>query len=545
MAGTGSHEDDVLRLSFIGGIARRRWRLLAVLAVLGGLLGFGASPLLSPGHVAASKVLLQDVADEEELLTEVQIAMSQVVLDRTATGLGWASGADLRDAVTAEVLEGNVIRITGTAPTQERAVQLADRVTAEYIAFSDQILDDATSGATAVLQDRRATVVERIEATGGEIAELQRSPLVGVDSPEGARVRAELDQLGGFLNDANAELDELDGRAAESTAENEAARGAIGVLEPAIPGGAATPSVVHLVAGGTVLLPLLGMFALVATLRTDGRLRDADEIGSALGAPVLARVDVRTGPEDTRPAVRRTPLERLTGLLRDDAVWDAGSPGTGPSAESVRYRRALSRLRRSPEGSVRLVVLVPADDAVAHRAVAALATAAVGTGQPVTVVTDVPDLRTATRAAASALPGPGTVSVRDSALRASPVPGIELTLVEVDATRPAVPESRRARGAIVVTTVGTRTSWELVGLTEACADAGHEMLGVVVVSPRAPGPDQVARTTAVDGPGPSAPGDDGDRDGTDHGPGTGDAAEETPGDAPKAHTNGAMMAGSS
>lgn len=532
MARTGSTEDDVLRLSFIGSIARRRWRLLVVLAVVGGLLGFGASPLLAPGHVAVSKVLLQDAADEEELLTEVQIAMSQVVLDRTATGLGWVSGAELRDAVTAEVLEGNVIRVTGTASTQERAVQLTDRATAEYVAFSDQLLDDATSAAVAVLQDRRDTIVERIETTGDRVAELQRSPLVNIDTPEGALVRAELDQLGRALNDANVELDEIDGREAETEAENEAGRAAIGVLESAVPGGAAPPSVVHLVVGGALLLSLLGMFALVTASRTDRRLREADAIGAALGAPVLARVDVRAVASRAR---RRSLRTWLTGLLRDDAVAVPGPATVDPAAEALRYRRALSRLHRAPGESTRLLVLVPADDAAAHRAVASLAAAAAGAGRPVTVVTDDPDLGDAAHAAASLLPGPAAVAVRATARPASPMPGTELSVVEVDLGRPTVPESARARGAIVVLSLGSWTAWELVGLTEACADAGHAVLGAIVVTPRAPGRGRAAARREPAAPPATEPA-------TGEG---GEVAAPVALDGAKAHTNGSMMAGTS
>lgn len=552
MARSGVTEDDVLRLSFIGGIARRNWRLLAALAVLGGLLGFGASPLLSPGYVAVSKVLLQDVADEEELLTEVQIAMSQVVLDRTADGLGWVSGADLRGAVTAEVLEGNVIRVTGTADTQERAVQLTDRATAEYVAFSDRLLNDAASAGSAVLQDRRDSVVDRIRTIRERIDELQGSPLVGATTVEGALARSELDQLNGSLNDANAELDDIDGREAENVAENQAGRAAIGVLEPAVPGGAASPTMVQLIAAGALLLPLLGLFALIAVSRTDRRLRDADEIGAALGAPVLARVGVRTGPDAERPAVRRAPLARLKDLLRDDAAWVPGPTGTDPTAESLRYRRALTRLRRGPDESTRLLLLVPADDAPAHRAVAALATAAAGGGDPVTVVTDDPDLAAATRAAASRTPGADTVVVRDTVQADAPGVGVELAVADVDLARPTVLESVRVRGAVVVVSVGTRTAWELVGLTEACADAGLGVLGVVVVSPRPPareeadGPDE--RPDRPDEPADQEPADQesGDRKSGDqeHPDREDDVPTEAPEGVTKAHTNGSMMAGS-
>ena len=57
--------DDVVRLSVIGQIVRRRWRLLAVIAAVGALLGVGASMLFSPGYESASSGRRQGPRDVE------------------------------------------------------------------------------------------------------------------------------------------------------------------------------------------------------------------------------------------------------------------------------------------------------------------------------------------------------------------------------------------------------------------------------------------------------------------------------------------------
>ncbi len=46
---------------------------------------------------------------------------------------------------------------------------------------------------------------------------------------------------------------------------------------------------------------------------------------------------------------------------------------------------------------------------------------------------------------------------------------------------PDVPDVADTTGVVLVTTAGTRTAWELVGLTNACVDAGHRVLGTVIV----------------------------------------------------------------
>lgn len=512
-------DDDVVRLALIGRIVRRRWRLLVALAAVGALLGFGASLLVSPGYESASKVLLQGPRDEEELLTEAQIAMSQVVLDRTAAALGWITGAELRGSVTATVVEGNVIELSGTAVTPRRSVELTDRATREYVTFSTQIVDDAANAATQVLQDRRATVQRRIDETGARITELQRSPVLGEASDAGAQVRAELDRLGGALNDANAELDDIDGRAAESEAESASNRSAVGVLEPAVLRGPAEPTLGQLTTGGAVLFGLLGVFGLVAAARMDRRLRGTADIAAALGSPVLASVDVAVAPGEspTRSGTdtpKRRIRTRLLNLMRDDVGWDvAGGParGRGPS-EDVRYRRVLTRLRGATDADLRLLVLVPEDDAVARRAVAQLAIAAANA--PVSVVTDSAVVTELTRAAAGrAGPHALPVMVRASSAPAPSAARTELRVVEFLADRPTVPECGPVCGVLIVLCAGTRTAWELIGLAGACLDAGHPVLGALVVSPS-----------------PAASG--------------ADERQAPPPDHPSALSNGTLMAGS-
>ena len=275
--------DDVVRLSVIGQIVRRRWRLLAALAAAGALLGVGASLLFSPGYESASSVLLQGPRDEEELLTEAQIATSSVVLDRTAATLGWdVTSAGLRDSVSAEVLDGNVIEIRGSAESPDRAQQLTEKVTQEYLTFSTQLVSGAAAASDQVLQERRETLQQRIAETNGRIAELQGSAVPG--TPTGT----ELERLGTTLADATTELDRINGRGEEAEADEAFSRASIIVMEPAArPSSPAEPTLVQFIAGGALLFFLLGVFAHLVAARADRRLRSASEIAAALGSPVV------------------------------------------------------------------------------------------------------------------------------------------------------------------------------------------------------------------------------------------------------------------
>ncbi|MYS53352.1 polysaccharide biosynthesis protein, partial [Streptomyces sp. SID6013] len=66
-----------------------------------------------------------------------------------------------------------------------------------------------------------------------------------------------------------------------------------------------------------------------------------------------------------------------------------------------------------------------------------------------------------------------------------------LRVVEVSVARPLVPDRDAESGALVVLSAGARSAEELAGVAGACADGGHEVVGVVVagaVLARASGP---------------------------------------------------------
>ncbi|MYS09679.1 polysaccharide biosynthesis protein, partial [Streptomyces sp. SID6041] len=55
-----------------------------------------------------------------------------------------------------------------------------------------------------------------------------------------------------------------------------------------------------------------------------------------------------------------------------------------------------------------------------------------------------------------------------------------LHVVDVPVSRPMVPDRGTESGALIVVGAGSWTAGELTGIAEACADAGHEVLGTVL-----------------------------------------------------------------
>ncbi len=451
--------DDVVRLSVIGQIIRRRWRLLAVLAAVGALLGAGASLLFSPGYVSTSSVLLQGPRDDGVLLTETQIATSSVVLDRTAASLGWdVTGSELQGSVSAEVADGNVIEIRGSAGSPDRAQQLTDRVTQEYMTFSTQLVSSPSDASAQVLKEQQESLRQQVEATNQRITELHGSANRGAVTVESVQARAELVSLRTTLADAITRLDDAEG----------AFRGAsIVIMEPAeLPLSPAEPTLAQFSVASTLLFFVLGVLAHLVAARADRRLRSAAEIASALDAPVVGSVDVPDAvdapPATDEPGGPRRWCTRLWRLVRDDQPWDTPQfpVSSNDIARTVRYQRVLALLRDTDETALRLVVLAADDDATAHRAVAQLAEAAGADGGHPTV----------------------------------------LRVARVCAARPTVPDYGSVSGVLVVVTAGTRTAWELVGIAEACADAGHQIVGALVTQRIRPIEDQPFEPTRMDSP---------------------------------------------
>ncbi|MEU0398675.1 Wzz/FepE/Etk N-terminal domain-containing protein [Streptomyces sp. NPDC006197] len=419
--------DDTIRLVTIGRILRRRRRLLTVLVMVGALVGYGTSLLLPPRYTTSASVLLPGAWEERELLTQAQVATSSVVLDRAAAALGLpgVDGRELREQVSAKAADGNIIEISGTADTPERAQRLADQVAEEFVDFATRIVgDDTDPEAAARLEALRQTVVQ----TGRRITELSEAAGSG-RTVESVQTRTELEGLRTALQESIEKLDQADPTADKAN---------MVVMGPAArPAGEAPPTRTQLVVGGALLFFLVTVVGHLTAARMSRRLRTEPEIATALGSALLGTVDVPGGSAAHRPGGRgaRAWFRRLLGV---DVRWDVPTPrSSGDEAgRRIRYRRVAARLRDRLPAPRRLLVVVPDGDEIARRAA----------GELVAEAGSDPLLR----------------------------------MVEVPVSHPMVPDRESESGALVVLSAGSWTAGELTGIAGACADAGHEIVGVVL-----------------------------------------------------------------
>ncbi|MEU6762272.1 Wzz/FepE/Etk N-terminal domain-containing protein [Streptomyces sp. NPDC046853] len=422
--------DDTIRLVTIGRIFRRRWRLLAVITLMGALVGFGASvAVFPPRYTASASVLLPGAWEERELLTQVNVATSSSVVDRAADALDWTGGdgSELIDQVSAKAADGNIVEISGTAETPERAQQLADRVAKEFVTFATRVAGGSTDPARASGPE---ALRKKVAETNRRITELANAADPG-QTVESVQARTSLEKLRTSLEEAMKKLEEADPATGKA--------GMVVMGPAALPTGEAPPTRTQLMAGGAVLALLVGVIAHLTAARSNRRLRTGPEIAAALGSTLIGTVDVPGGRAAHRPGGGgpRAWTRRFLGV---DTRWDIPTPlASDEAGRQLRYRRVCARIRIQLPGSRGLLVVVPDGDEIGRRAAEQLVAEA----------------------------------KNDPRMR----------MVDVPVNRPMVPDRDTESGALVVLSAGSWTAGELSGIAEACADGRHEVVGIVVAGP--------------------------------------------------------------
>ncbi|MGW2544211.1 Wzz/FepE/Etk N-terminal domain-containing protein, partial [Kitasatospora sp. NPDC001574] len=208
--------DEAIRLVTVGRIFRRRWRLLAVLAVVGALVGYGGSLLFPPRYTTSASVLLPGAWQERELMTQAQIATSSVVLDRVAAELGrTGAGTDeLRGRVSATAADGNIIKISGTGDTPEQAQQLSDQVAQQFVAFAARISGSGEGTEPEATQPQ--ALRQMVAQASRRITDLADAADPG-QTVESVQTRTELAKLRTTLQEAVNKLDQVDPAAGKAT----------------------------------------------------------------------------------------------------------------------------------------------------------------------------------------------------------------------------------------------------------------------------------------------------------------------------------------
>jgi len=309
-------------------IVRRRWRLIAVMSVIGVLAGAAYSVERGPSYTATAQVVVQPVTQgplnqstqatsQVNMSTEQAIAQSGPVIQQAAATLKvpastLESAATKRLSVTvpaSTLTTSNVLQIGWQASSKPAAQQGANAFASAYLSYRHHQL----AGQIAVLQ---GTLQQQISSLRTQIAQLSGQLAGNVSATTHQVLSIRLNELTSQASTAEAQL------AALPTYNDSG-----GSVIPAVLNGKSSSFGRSALVGiGLILGLLLGLAIAFARDLSDDRVRDAAQLEQRLGAPVLAIVPAaeaaaarrrgRAAPSSTAIAIATEPDSRAADTAR-------------------------------------------------------------------------------------------------------------------------------------------------------------------------------------------------------------------------------------
>ncbi|MBV9092842.1 MAG: hypothetical protein JO132_03030 [Streptosporangiaceae bacterium] len=272
-------------------ILRRRWRLIAAIALVGGLAGVGYSVARGPSYTATAEVVVQPVTEgplnqqpaqagsQVNMSTEQAIAQSEPVVQQAAgilrvpaSKLESVAASKLSVTVPASTLTiSNVLQISWQAKSRRAAQQGADAFASAYLSYRHHEL----AGQISVLE---GTLQQQINSLRAQM-ETQSARLAGTVSASTRQILTiQLNQLSSQASTAEAQLNAL-------PTYNDSGGTMIPAVMPGKPSGLGRSVLAGI---GLILGLLVGLAVAFARDFFDDRVRDATQLEQCLGAPLLA-----------------------------------------------------------------------------------------------------------------------------------------------------------------------------------------------------------------------------------------------------------------
>ena len=347
-------------------IVRRRWRLVAVIAVLGAVCGLEYSTHAGHTYTAQASVVVNAVTQGPQggstpvttpvnMSTEQTIAQSAAVIQLAAAKLGVpvaqldASVAKrLSVSVPASTLTtSNVLQVNWQADKPALAQQGANAFAASYLAYRQHVLQGQVTVLRKNLQQQATALKREISSLSGQLSHTTS----GTSANQVLTV--ELTQVSQQYNTTQTNL-------AGIPAYNVSGGQLISALLPAKPSGLSRSV---LAAGGLILGLLIGLVVAFARDLFDERMRDSGQLEQRLGAVTLAvlpssvsRAEVRR----TRPGAEQGSPPVIAMAVAPDSTAAEAARTMRAAVIAVSFRRQL-----------RVMLLVGADASVSSGQVAA------------------------------------------------------------------------------------------------------------------------------------------------------------------------------
>ena len=340
-----------VELSEYGETFKRRWRLILLCMLLGGLLAASLLYILPKTYMSSASVLVAATGQnggvangrtttEVNLDTEAQLVKSSAVAKLVAEQLG----SDLSPrqlAKNAEVTvppNTSVLDVTFQATTPEEA-------RAGAAAFAEAYLESRRSVAAAQNEAQRKTLADRIEALGSKVLKMDEEIQA---LPEGSIARAYKNSRRNLLLRQMVAINEqsIEYNSAETNP------GEV-ITAPEAPKEASAPNVMIFMTSGVMLGLLAGLILAFVVDRRDRRVRDRraierlglDPLVPLVLVPPLGEIatpaDTRYRPESMR-MLRNSLLAKMPGG-QGSVIVAAASKGSAGSAVALNLAATFAR----------------------------------------------------------------------------------------------------------------------------------------------------------------------------------------------------------
>jgi capsular polysaccharide biosynthesis protein len=464
-------------------VIRKFWRVVAAFLVAGVLAAAAYTVYGLPKYSATALVLLPTPNSSQSatsptarnVTTDAHIATSAAVLVPAGHEAGTSpSLTSLQHRVTAASAATGVLRITATGSSARSAETLVNAVAAQLVTFV------ATSGATASssivtglraeskqLGTQLSDVQLELTAAKSEVAADTATTAAGAAAAKlVSRLESQQQSLVLQLNSVKSQISQAE---LEQVAANEGTQ----VLQRAT---TATPpaltALVLPIALGAFGGLVVGSIAVLAWHRKNPKLHTRDAMAGALGAPVLASLDV-----DKRQST---------------AQWQYLLEQYEPSAlERWTVRRFLREVGGGEEEPSQLEVLALAGDASAMALAAHVALAMAASGRQTSFAVSADNEHAASLRALCAryvheerAPRPRLEVGEGRAAQRPDAPDISVTVRVVEPARAAsVPARPPGSATVLAVSSGFASAEELAAVAIGAADSGSALTGLLVANP--------------------------------------------------------------
>jgi capsular polysaccharide biosynthesis protein len=482
-------------LGFIGMAVRRSKRMWGAVAVLGMIVGLALFVKYPVSYQATTSILIKDDPTQDPvsaMQTDITLAESRSVAANTLKALGLTqSVSSFQAAYSATIVTNQVLTLTVSAPTDTGAMQRANELASQFLAFRASLL--------RVQQAQQlASLGQQVPAAQQHIASLQQQ--VSQMSGESSRL-TRLTKLRNELTTAQNSLPTLEQTviSLKSTTQNTTADMIYGsqVLDRAtLLHHSKVKDVVEYVLSGLVGGLAVGLGIVVVRELISDRLRRRDDIAAAIGAPVRLSVGpAGAGRLPVSPRTRRArerDTRRVSGYLRNVLPKRPGSTAALAivAVDNTRMLApALTSLAEScASDGMRVVVADLTEGAPVARLLGAdgpgTRPVRVGDTQLITVIPGADDVVPSGPFRPSG-PLPQATPPDESLVVASRTADLVLTVTELDPGTGAEHLATWAADAVVLVTAGHTRSARVYAVGEMLRLSGvHVVSGVVVGADR-------------------------------------------------------------